>query len=371
MQKSKPRITVYHHTFLPLSETFIYRQCQGLKEYFDLKLLTPSTKNTAEFPGIKPLVIPPRNKWRVFTGQEKRIFKKHLQGSNLFHVNFGHIALEMQRHASQLGIPMTAYFLGIDASAYLRDPEYCKKLKQSIFEAVFVNSEDMKRRLTPFLPDTMKCNVAYCGIPLERFPFRRRHSVPKGAIFLQVGRFEPKKGIDVTLKAFSIYQKETDPKARLLIAGDGPMKSELLQLAGSLGLNQSVSFLGYIGYKKYIELLQNVDVFMHPSVTSKSGDMEGLPTAICEAMACGLPIISTRHSGIPEIIDDGENGFLAEERDIEGIYRQMVALRTADIGTISKNARTKIEKKFDHNNTIIILSEYMNRIITGGGIREL
>lgn len=370
IKKSKPKITVYHYEFLPLSETFIYRQIQGLSKYFDLKLLTRSLKNTAEFPGMKPLVIPPRNFWSVFTGQEKRIFTKHLQGSHLFHVNFGHIAIGMQRHASRLGIPMTAYFLGVDASTFLRDPEYCKKLKNSIFEAVFVNSRDMKRRLAPLLPPGMKCYVAYCGIPIERFPFKCRHSVPEGATFLQVSRFEPKKGVDITLKAFSIYRKEADPKARLLIAGDGPMKPELLRLANSLGLNQSVSFLGYIGYKKYIELLQNADVFMQPSVTSENGDMEGLPTAICEAMACGLPIISTRHSGIPEIVDDGESGFLAEEGNIEGIYSRMVSLRSADIGAISRNARMKIEKKFDHDITIAILSEYMNRIITGG-IREL
>lgn len=362
----KKLISVYHYHFLPLSETFIYRQLQGLSCYFDLRLFTRVIKNEDEFPGFKPIVIPRQNLWRMLIRDEERFFSKHLRGSHLFHVNFGHIAVKMQHHASKLGIPMTAYFLGVDASACLKNRGYRDKLKRATFEAVFVNSEDMKRRLIPYLPSDMKCYVAYCGIPLERFPFKLRHSVPEGATFLQVSRLDSKKGVDITLKAFSRYIREFDPKARLIIGGDGPLKKDLLHLAASLGLNESVSFLGYIGYKKYIELLHTVDAFVHPSVTSEDGDMEGIPNAVCEAMACGLPVISTWHSGIPEAIDDGESGFLVQERDAEGLCKSMISLRTADIGRISKNARKKIEVRFDHERTISILADFMSDIMSGG-----
>jgi colanic acid/amylovoran biosynthesis glycosyltransferase len=362
----KLQIAVYHYIYLPQSETFIYRQLHGLSQLFDLKLVTRAVENEEEFPGLKAEVVPQRNLWGRLTNKERKFFDKHLYGSSLFHVNFGHIALEMQHIATRLGIPMTAYFLGVDASACLKDPFYRDKLKRSTFAAIFVNSEDMKKRLTPFLPQETKCYVAYCGIPLEKFIFRQRHTVPRGALFLQVSRLDKKKGIAVTLKAFSRYLKQTDPNARLVIGGDGPLKDELLNLSTSLGLNQNVTFLGAIRYQKYIELLQAADVFMHPSITADDGDMEGLPTAICEAMACGLPVIATRHSGIPEIIDDLENGFLAEENDVDGLYERMVQLWNVDLSAISLNARRKIELKFDHYKTISILAEYLNEIITGG-----
>lgn len=362
----KKKISVYHYRYLPLSETFIYRQLQGLSGFFDLQLFTHGVENKEEFPGFEPLVLRPRNIWRKLLRDEERFFEKHLQGSSLFHVNFGHIAIGMQRHAVRAGIPMTAYFLGVDASACLKSSIYRYRLRRSRFEAVFVNSEDMKRRLIPYLPSDMKCYVAYCGIPLERFPFKLRHSVPEGATFLQVSRLDSKKGVDITLKAFSRYIREFDPKARLIIGGDGPLEKDLLHLAASLGLNENVSFLGYIGYKKYIELLHTVDAFVHPSVTSEDGDMEGIPTSICEAMACGLPVISTWHSGIPEAIDDGESGFLVQERDAEGLCNSMISLRAADIGRISKSARKKIEVRFDHEKTISILADFMSDIMSGG-----
>jgi len=361
----KKKLTVYHPRFLPFSETFIYRQIHGLSQFFDLTLLVNELENREEFSGLNPISIPSNNIWRRLTRYNEKFILKYLKKSNLFHVNFGYNAVAMQQYASIAGIPMTAYFLGWDASGCLRNKEYREQLKEATFDAVFVNSQDMKIRLTPYLPSEMDCHVVYCGIPLERFPFKLRRSVPEGATFLQVSRLDGKKGVDITIKAFSQYIKK-DPSARLIIAGDGPLKEELLRLTSELGLEGHVNFLGFIGYKKYIELLHAADVFIHPSVTSEEGDMEGLPNAVCEAMACGLPVISTRHSGIPEVIDDGLNGFLVEERDVEGLCSRMISLKNTDIEMISNNARKKIEEKFDHKKTVAELAGHMNKIISGG-----
>jgi glycosyltransferase involved in cell wall biosynthesis len=361
----RKKITVYHYLYLPLTETFIYRQFQGLQSYFDLKILTHGLDNRKEFPLFEPAVAPRGTSWMNLLQNEDRFFSRHLRGSNLFHVNFGHVALHMQDHAAKAGIPMTVYFLGVDASACLNNKEYRDELSKSTFAAVFVNSEDMKKRLASYLPKGMKCHVAYCGVPLEQFPFKLRVSVPRGASFLQVSRLEAKKGVDVTLRAFSRYVHECDPHACLIIAGDGPLKIDLMNLAASLKLNQQVTFLGYIGGKKYVELLQSADVFLHPSLTAEDGDMEGLPTAVIDAMACGLPVISTFHSGIPEIIDDGINGFLAKEGDSEGLLSRMKSLRHIDIESVSRKARVKIEEKFDSEKNIAYLARQMNGIMTG------
>ena len=138
-------------------------------------------------------------------------------------------------------------------------------------------------------------------------------------------------------------------------------------MSDELGLQGKVSFPGPIGYRKYIELLHRADVFVHPSNTAADGDMEGLPTAICEAMACGLPVVSTRHSGIPEVVDHGVNGYLVEERDDAGLFESMVSLRSSDIAAMSRSARLKIECRFDHDKNIGILADHMQRVIAGRG----
>jgi len=362
----KNQISIYHYCYLPLSQTFIHGQLLGLEQYFTLKIFSRVIENQDEFPGFDPVLIPPRNLLNRLIGKYNRIVENQLRGSSLFHVNFGNFAVEMQHHARRAGIPMTAYFLGEDASSYVRDPIFKLKLRKATFEVVFVNSLNMKSRLTPFLPPNMKCYVVYCGIPLARFPFKQRRKVSDGATFLQVSRLDPKKGVDITLKAFSRYLCEIDPHARLILAGDGPLRTALLKLTTTLGLDGNVIFAGPVGYRQYIELLQSADVFVHPSVTTENGEMEGLPTAICEAMACGLPILSTHHSGIPEVVDDGINGYLVAEKDDAALFAKMVQLRQSDIAAMSRSARYKIETKFDHNDNLSILAGYMNRIITGG-----
>ena len=106
---------------------------------------------------------------------------------------------------------------------------------------------------------------------------------------------------------------------RLVIAGDGPLRAELETLAATLGVGERVAFLGSVVRDEVWRRLREADAFVLASVTSAKGDMEGLPVSLMEAMAVGVPVVSTRHSGIPELVEDDVSGLLANERDVDGL----------------------------------------------------
>jgi colanic acid/amylovoran biosynthesis glycosyltransferase len=111
-------------------------------------------------------------------------------------------------------------------------------------------------------------------------------------------------------------------------------------------ISDRVEFVGRVVRRQVSDLMRSADVFVHHSVTGSDGDMEGIPTVIMEAMSTGLPVVSTKHSGIPELVDHGRDGFLVSERDVEGYAAALLSFRTAD-PAMGKSARKKIEEKFN------------------------
>lgn len=130
-------------------------------------------------------------------------------------------------------------------------------------------------------------------------------------VILFVGRLAEKKGVTYLIEAM----KNVD--AMLAIVGSGPLEAELKEQAKELG--DKVVFLGAKTHDELNTIFASADVFACPSVTARDGDKEGVPTTIVEAMASGVPVVGTRHSGIPELINDGVNGLLVEERDVSGL----------------------------------------------------
>jgi glycosyltransferase involved in cell wall biosynthesis len=134
-----------------------------------------------------------------------------------------------------------------------------------------------------------------------------------------------KKAPDLSLMAFSkVASRNVD--ASLTFVGDGPLLNHCRKLARKLGVSNRVFLLGAQSQDRIHDLMQRAGVFVQHSVTAESGDTEGLPVAILEAMASGLPVISTWHSGIPEAVEDGVSGLLVAERDVEGMGQAMLAL---------------------------------------------
>jgi colanic acid/amylovoran biosynthesis glycosyltransferase len=168
--------------------------------------------------------------------------------------------------------------------------------------------------------------------------------------FLSVGRLIEKKGHACAIRALAkCVEQRPDIPCKLVIIGDGPLQSELQELSQTLGVADHVELYGSLSRDNVRQFLRTADAFLLPSVTALNGDMEGLPVAILEAMASKLPVLSTYHSGIPEAVEDGVNGFLVAEHDVGALAsRMMLLLDDRDLARrLGEAGRSRARLEFD------------------------
>jgi len=143
---------------------------------------------------------------------------------------------------------------------------------------------------------------------------------------LIVSGLAAKKGHMFLLEALAKARQLTKAHLHLDIVGEGDLRSEIEAAIQRLGLQYSVAMHGRVAYgsDEHRRYLESAHAFIHPSVTGPDGDKEGIPGALVEAMAAGLPVISTYHAGIPSVVKDGEQGWLVQENDIDALARVLV-----------------------------------------------
>lgn len=210
---------------------------------------------------------------------------------------------------------------------------FVKKRGERIYENLFAKgdlffpiSARWKEELLRLGCNERKIRIHRMGIDTSKFDFNNSRKQINGHVtLLTVGRLEEKKGIKYGILAAAKLRKQF-PHIHYLIAGDGPLKEELAQLINKLHLQDNVKLLGWMRQDEIINLMQQADIFLAPSVTAPNGEQEGIPVVIMEAMAKGLPVISTLHSGIPEVVVDGVSGFLVQERDVPALSQKLAQL---------------------------------------------
>jgi glycosyltransferase involved in cell wall biosynthesis len=182
-------------------------------------------------------------------------------------------------------------------------------------------------------------------VNLNLFPYRDRSAFPPR--FIAVGRFAETKSPHLTILAFKKVV-EAVPGATLVMigkGGGGELFEACLILTRALGLEDRITFKGVMTHADVAEEMAQARVFVQHSVTApETGDREGKPVAIMEAMSSGLPVIATRHSGIDELITNEVDGLLVEEYDLEAMAQAMIQLATNDslVSTLGKNASNRI-----------------------------
>jgi glycosyltransferase involved in cell wall biosynthesis len=222
------------------------------------------------------------------------------------------------------GIPLVIHFHGYDATAYKTIEEFNKEYERMFAYAssVIVVSKVMYGKVLELgCPEHKLVKNTYGPNDLF-FELKPKFSKPQ---FIAIGRFTDKKAPYYTILAFKKVLK-LFPEAKLIMAGDGHLLNSCENLVGYFGMANSVEFVGVITPTEFCAYLEESLAFVQHSITAKSGDMEGTPLAVLESSAAGLPIISTFHAGIPDVIIHKETGLLVKEHDVEKMTAHMVKI---------------------------------------------
>ncbi|MBO8173075.1 MAG: glycosyltransferase [Bacillaceae bacterium] len=335
-----------------------------------------STPQTRDVPGYRHIQLF-RSRSRV---KDKSLLDKHVffldemaskqfflkeQQVDLFHAHHGNLGVRMRRTCKKAEIPLVVSFRGKDATA--ARGSYKKKLQKlwrdaALFLPVcrFLGEKINDRGCPP-----EKIRILYGGVDLERFIYRT--PLPQEQVeILAIGRLVEKKGHHVLMDAFARI-KNRYPHTRLTVIGKGKkeMKQELEKRARLLNLGDSFRLLTGISHTEIPRYLHEADIFCAPSLTGKNRDMEGIPNTLKEAMAVGLPVISTYHAGIPELVRNLYNGVLVRENDVDELADALRFLleHREKWDLLSRHARRTIENSFNLKKQLQKQKEYYDLIL--------
>jgi len=383
----KNSVLIYTETFLRPSMTFIYNQLIELQTYFNIYVGCNKSRNKELFPYDKIITFPEKRglsflfqgmlrRSGIFYIYKNRIFEQSLveflikHRIHLLHVHFGLFAVRVYNATNTCNIPLIVTFHGFDASRYLKNSGYVKAIR-TIMGSPHVYgitvSNTMKNKLKDYDIDISRTQCHYIGTDTSFFNKKHVNTSKDNSSFilLQVSNFNEIKGHIYTIEAFYMFLNRitnSSKRPKLILVGDGPSKKKIIRRVKHLGLQQYVSFPGFTDKYMTRKYMAEADVFVHHSVTAKNGGHEGLPTVLMEAMAMELPILSTRHAGIPELVEDGLHGYLVDERDINTYSEKMLALFLNNSLNFQHN-RNRILQHFDLKNNSNYLKEYYKEII--------
>lgn len=243
-------------------------------------------------------------------------------------------------------------------------------LREKIRDAAFVVTiSEFNRRLLEEVGGADargKVHVVRCGVDVRAFaPTPRRP--PPVPTFACVASLRPYKGHAVLLDALAILRAR-GVAVRAVLVGDGPLRAELARRVAREGLGDVVELRGALPHEEIPDVLAGATAAVLPSVTQADGQMEGIPVALMEAMAAGVPVVATRLSGIPELVRDGEGGLLVPERDAGALADAMARL-AADPGLAARlaaGARRIVERDFDRARNVDRLEQLLSGAASSG-----
>ncbi len=309
----------------------VHRHVAGLREFRPF-VLTQKRKGDWT---VDRLEVIPRSNFRFLARQREKMSGQPWQISQketdrilaalkrekaaLLHVFFGNVAVHLLPLLRVCPVPVVVSFHGSDVAGSMASPSYRSSVEEMFQHASLVasRSEQLSSRVAALGCPADKLRIMRTILPDDIIYTPRHSPVDQVWRIVQSARLVPKKGLVTALRAFAAFAKKY-PFSTFAVAGEGPMEEELRELVRELEIDDRVEFTGFLSQSELRGLFSVSHIFLHPSETA-DGDVEGIPNAMLEAMAGGMPVVATHHGGIPEVVQDGVNGLLCAERDVAGV----------------------------------------------------
>jgi len=303
--------------------TYVYEELNNLKTFTPIFLADEMWNQNYLFPELK-IFSKSNLSWlgRLKGGYFKRVLLA--EGVRLIRAYFGHGGIRMLPVSKKLNIPLVTSFHGALVTSISKSWWYLRRQK-TLFEKgdlFLARSEDTKKEMVDLGCKPEKIIVHYGGIDLNKFRFRKKPPDGERIKILMCGRFVEKKGFEYGIRAFAKLGK-IHKNVALTLIGDGKLRKKMENLVDSLNLSDSVQFLGMLPHEEVQREMEASDIFLSPNATAWDGNREGIPNTIKEAMATGLPVVSTYHAGIPELVIDKKTGFLIPEKDVDALVDRL------------------------------------------------
>jgi colanic acid/amylovoran biosynthesis glycosyltransferase len=354
----KNQVGIFRTVYPLVSETFITEQAAALKE-FQPQMIMRDCVDLAACPSAIYLAGGLARSWWTLTRAAQCFPVTKLAGVQLIHAHFGQDAVMALPLARKLGVPLITTFHGADITVNARQRGFRPRPTELHFAW---HEAELKRDGSRFIAvskfiaakliergyESKRVRQIYIGVDLNKFSPIDPADKSNERYLLCVGRHTAKKGIDKLVAAWALVAHK-HPEIMLKQVGSGGVTQELKALAAEFGIEHRIEWMGAQAHLKVRSLMQNAEAFVLPSQTAANGDSEALGIVFNEASACAIPVISTRHGGIPEAVLHGQTGLLSIEGDVKELAEHIDAiLSDRDLGRrLGLNGQEWVQESFD------------------------
>lgn len=287
---------------------------------------------------------------------------------DIIHCQFGVYGLQgmMLRKMNAITGQLVCSFRGFDVS------EYPRRCGQQVYQPLFAtdmfalaNCDFFRRQVIELGCNPKRIVIHVSGIDCDKFAFSPRQFPADGKIQIAtIGRLVEKKGIEYGIRAIAQLVKRY-PHVEYTVIGEGELRPQLQKLITALDVGDHIQLLGSRSQTEIIERLNYTHLFIAPCVTSQKGDQDAPVNTLKEAMAMGLPVVSTWHGGIPELVEDEISGFLVPERDADAIAAKLIYLieHPEKWPALGAAGRAQVQAKYNMNQLNDELVEIYQRLL--------
>lgn len=378
------RVALFSTNFVFYSQTFVFDEIAHHERY-EIDVFCHNRLNAAAFPWSRVYALHPASsplrklEWALYgltTYSPSHMARIRTGGYDVLHAHFGPGGIYALTYKKAARSPLVVTFHGYDVPLMLTSkrflPAYWRywwRFKALVREVdcFLAASDELSRLLVRLGAPEEKVNVHRLGVQIPPCP---RPGPKTGQNILMAGRFVEKKGFEFGLQAVgSLLKSGVD--CHVHIIGDGPRRSGYDRLIAELGIMDRVHFHGIMPHRKVLDLMDGMDILLAPSVVAAGGDRESGLMVAKEASARSIPVVGTRHGGIPEIVDHLKTGLLVPERDPEALAAALATLLGDEAlrNTFGCGGRAKMIAEYDIVDRVRALEARYDDVIAAHAMR--